>query len=81
MRKLFKGEKRAFKATEIKQIQVPLLDELSVKSVLDMVRNDPEVVAYFPDEYLKKLKPDRPFFFNTINTIHEGFLPQLIQHA
>ena len=81
MRKLFKGEKRAIKITEVKCINVPLLDELAVKNVLDMVRGDAEVVAHFPDEYLKKLKPDRVFFFNTINTVHPGFLPQLIDHA
>ena len=36
---------------------------------------------YFPDEYYKKLAPDRSFFFNTINTIYEGFLPSLISGA
>ena len=34
-----------------------------------------------PDEYFKKLTPDRAFFFNTINTVYSGFLPELISGA
>ena len=79
MRKLFKGEKRAFKVTDVRRIILPLIDELSCKAMLGMIKNDEEVLVYLPDEYLKKLKPDHIFFFNIINTVHPGFLPQLIE--
>ena len=46
-----------------------------------MVKKDEVMKQYLPDEYFKKLTPDRQFFFNTINTVYEGFIPELIQGA
>lgn len=78
---LFKGDKKAHKVTEVKHINVPKIDELGINKMLDMVRTDPLVKQYLPDEYYKKLTPDRSFFFNTINTLYDGFIPELISGA
>ena len=67
---LFKGEKKAHKVTDVKHIIVPKLDELGIKSMMEMVKGDGLVKQYLPDEYFKKLTPDRAFFFNTINTLY-----------
>ena len=60
--------------SDVLYINVPLLDELSVENVLKLINKDPDVVKTFPNEYLKKKKPDRAYFFNMINTVHPGFL-------
>ena len=78
---LLKGEKKANKISEVNHINVPKLDELGIKNMLEMVKGDPMVRQYLPDEYFKKLTPDRAFFFNTINTIYNGFIPELITGA
>ena len=70
-----------FKITDIKPIIVPKLEELSIKNIRSQTENDVNVREYMPDEYYKKLTPDRSFFFNTINTIYPGFLPSLISGA
>jgi len=78
---LFKGDNKAHKVTDVKHIIVPKIDELGIIKMLDMVRTDPLVKQYLPDEYYKKLTPDRSFFFNTINTLYDGFIPELISGA
>ena len=46
-----------------------------------MIKNDMEMKQYLPDEYYKKLTPDKTFFFNTVNTFYPGFLQALITGA
>ena len=72
---LFKGEKKAHKITDVKHIIVPKIEELGIKKMLEMIKDDMKLRQYLPDEYFKKLTPDRAFFFNTINTVYDGFLP------
>ena len=43
--------------------------------MLEMIKDDVKLKQYLPDEYFKKLTPDRGFFFNTINTMYDDFLP------
>ena len=75
------GDKKAYKVTDVKHINVPKLDELGIKSLMAMMKDDDLIRQYLPDEYYKKLTPDRQFFFNTINTIYDGFIPELIAGA
>jgi len=74
-------KKRVFKITAVKFIIVPKLDELSISKMKEMVKDDKELLEYFPDEFFKNKQPDRAFFFNVINTVYPGFLDQLISHA
>ena len=67
--------------TDVNHIIVPKIDELGIKNMLDMVKNDDNLKQYLPDEYFKKLTPDRQFFYNTINTVYGGFIPELITGA
>ena len=78
---LFADRKKAFKVTEVTYINVPLWDELSVSNMLQMIGEDDDARAYFPDGYWKKVKPDRSYVFNVLNTCHPGYLDQLISHA
>ena len=75
------GDKKLYKISDVKYIQVPLLDELSVDNMKKLIDKDKEVYKCFPDEYLKKKAPDRAYFYNIINTVHHGFLDQIIGHA
>ena len=37
---LFKGEKKAFRVTEVKHINVPKIDELGINKLMEMVKDD-----------------------------------------
>jgi hypothetical protein len=44
-------EKKLLKMSELKSVNVPKYDELSVKNLFPLIRTSPEVMAYFPDSY------------------------------
>ena len=37
---LFRGDKKAYKVTDVKHINVPKLDELGIKSLMAMMKDD-----------------------------------------
>ena len=78
---LFQGEKLLYKLNDIKYINIPKLDELSVPKILELIKDDVEMKKYYPDEYFDKKIPDRAFFYNTLNTKYPGFLASLVSHA
>ena len=67
---MFAEDKKAFKLSLVSFVNLPVLDELSVKNMMDMVRSDPIICEYLPDEYLGKKTPDRAFLMNIINTLY-----------
>ena len=67
--------KKLYKNKRINTVTVPRLQELSVLNILDIVKDDSELLKYLPDEYTNgKRKPDRDYLYNCINTLHPGFL-------
>ena len=81
IKKVFKGEKHLYRVNEINYITVPIIEELSVLKVLDMIKDDEHIKTFFPDEFFTKKTPERKFFFDVVNTVYEDFLPPLINHA
>ena len=52
--KVFRGEKKIFKVSEMKMIIVPKIEELSTKLILEQVKHVPDLLEYLPDNYEKK---------------------------
>ena len=52
IKKLYRGEKIIFKIQSVRFINVPKLEELSVTNMLKLVKDDKELLKYWPDEYL-----------------------------
>ena len=71
---MFADKKKAFKVTDVTYINVPLWDELSVANMLQMVGPEDDARAYLPEGYWKKVKPDRGYVFNVINTVYPGYV-------
>ena len=61
-------QKRLLKLSELRTVNVPKFDELSVKNIFPLIRQDAEVMLYFPDSYPKCREPDRTYTFNFLNT-------------
>ena len=67
--------------SELKSVNVPKFDELCVKNIFPLIRQDAEVMKYFPDEYPKGREPDRTYTFNVLNTMRNQYVQGIIKHA
>ena len=67
--------------SDLRQINVPKYDELSVKNLFLKVAENPEFMKYLPDRLPKDKLPDRVYFFNVLNTTHPEYVQKMIDHA
>ena len=81
LRQVFRDEKKLFKENDVKRINVPKFEEISIKAILKMYKDDEKVQSYLPEIKAKGKQLDRKFLFNIINTIYPTVLPELIAHA
>ena len=66
---------------DVRPIQVPHYDELSVKSMYPEFKKDEVFMSYFPDKYPAGKGPPREYFFNVLNTLRPDYLKQILAHA
>ena len=78
---VFAGQKKLLRVQEVKHINVPKLQELSLKSLGSSLKDDEQLALYLPSKWHEKGKLDRVWVFNVINSIHPGYLEQVIGHA
>lgn len=74
-------EKALFSMQEIKWVNVPLYDELSVKNLWPEMIQYPEFRRYMPDSLPKGRQIDRTYFFNIMMTLSPDYTGNLIMHA
>ena len=71
-------KKMLLKMSELKSVNVPKFDELSVKNIFPLIRQDVEVMKYFPDDYPKGREPDCTYTFNVLNTLRNQYVQEII---
>ena len=76
-----KNERGLLPLKELKQVNVPFYDELAIKHIYPLVKNDSKVMRYFPSKLPEGRLPDRDYFWNVLNTVNEPYVSQLIKHA
>jgi hypothetical protein len=81
LKTVFLNEKKLLKLSDVKFVQVPMYDELSVVTLWPLMQQDAEFMQYFPDKMPKGRMPDRDFFFNVLNTLQNPYCQALIKHA
>ena len=82
LKQVLAGQKKLYKSSEVKIINMPKYDELSCKNVSKLVRSDPHVQQYLKDEWCSDKQPvNKEYFFNVLNTCYPDYLPQLIKHS
>ena len=69
LKEVFLNHKKLLKLSDVKFVQVPMYDELSVVKLWPLMQQDVEFMQYFPDKMPKGRVPDREFFFNVLNTL------------
>ena len=67
--------------TSVSFINVPVYDEISVKSIIEMVKDDKIARSFLPDEYFENKTPDRAYLMNIVNTLYPDYMEQIINHA
>ena len=81
LKQVLANEKSLMKMSELKAVNVPKYDELSVKQVYPMIKQDPKVHKYFPDRYPEGRIPDRTYTFNVYHTVYPKYVQDMIKHA
>ena len=70
LKEIFVEEKFLLELNDVKRINVPLYDELSVVTLWPMMKEDKEFMVFFPSKMAKGRVPDREYFFNILNTFN-----------
>ena len=81
LKEIFVEEKYLLHLNDVKRINVPLYDELSVVTLWPMMKEDKEFMQFFPSKMAKGRVPDREYFMNILNTFRGDYLQQLMKHA
>ena len=78
---IFGEKKLLIRKKHVLWITAPKYDELSVKNLYKKLLALDNMEKYFPDYYAKGRVCDRDYMFNVANTLHQGVVQELIDHA
>ena len=81
LKEVFSEDKELLELINVRWINVPLFDELSVVNIWPMMKENKQIMKYFPNKLPKGRVPDREYFFNILNTFQPLYVDQIIQHA
>jgi hypothetical protein len=76
LQQVLRGEKLAFKDSEVDKILLPQYPELAV-GAFTLERADPRYAVYFPDVPLKRFR-DRNYFFRVLDKVGGGMIKRLV---
>lgn len=81
LKEVLAEDKDLLELKTVRWINIPLFDELSVVSIWPMVKENKQIMRYFPSKLPKGRVPDREYFFNILNTFQPLYVDQIIKHA
>jgi len=81
LKEVLAGQKQLMKKADVKAVQVPQYDELSVRNLWPEMKKDAHFLSFFPTKYPKDKGPPRDYFFDVLNTLYPEYLQQLMANA
>ena len=81
IKQLLTEEKKLLGLHEVRHVQVPRYDELSVKTFWPLMHPDAAFMQYLPDPTKDGRLPEREYFWNVLHTLRAPYVQRLIQHA
>ena len=81
LRQVLAEEKDLFAINDVRFINVPHYDEISVKRLWPPMQGCEDFMKYFPDKLPKGRLPNREYFFNILNTANNEYVTQISRHA
>ena len=79
LKEFLQGSKLLIKSAEVMHFNVPRYMELSTANLLDMVKEDEEVMKHLNYYDGKQRTIERGFFLGVIGTLHPNYLCELIK--
>ena len=67
-------KKKLLSLNEVKHVNVPHYDELSVKKWYPMLKEDENFFSYMPDATAEGRLPERIYFWNVANTVQNEYV-------
>ena len=74
LKQVIQGEKHLLRKAEVKHVDIPHYEELSVRNIYPMFKVNKRVMQYLPDKYAKGKGPPRDYFFNLLATLEPDYL-------
>ena len=74
-------EKALLQLDQVKYVNVPHYDELSVKKFWPILREDDTFMKYMPNQHKGDYLPERGYFWNVANTVQNSYVQQVIKHS
>jgi hypothetical protein len=74
-------EKRFLKRSELRTIEVPPYDELSVRSLYPGLETNKEFMKFMPNKLAKGKYVSRTYFFNVLYTLYPDHVTKMVAHA
>ena len=81
LKKVLSGDQKLLHITQVKFVNVPHYDELSVKSFFPRLQQDPEFMVFMPDPTPDSRVPDRSYFWNVLHTVRTEYMENVLNHA
>ena len=81
LKKILKDEKKLLPLADVKYVNVPRYDELSVKRFWPILRQDEKFMMYIPDKDYKSTSPAADYFWNVANTVQHEYVQNVIKYA
>ena len=81
LRQVLAEEKELMEINDVRFINVPHYDEISVKQLWPKMQGFEGFTKFFPDKMPKGRLPNREYFFNILNSASNEYVTQLIKHA
>ena len=78
---MLREKKKLLPLNEVKYVNVPHYEELSVKRFWPILREDEALMQYMPDFTTEDKIPDRVYFWNLANTVQNAYVQNVIKHA
>ena len=67
---------------KLKPVNIPRFEELSIKRIMPLIKDDPDVVKYYPDAFFEEgVVADRRYFFDVLATIRPDYVKDMVEHA
>ena len=77
LKEVFSGSKKLMPLNDVRYVNVPLYDELAVVKIWAYMKDDEELMKYFPSKFPRGRLPDRTYFYNIMNTVQGEYLQSL----
>ena len=69
LKQVLNEQKKLLPLTDVKYVNVPRYDELSVRKFWPILRDDESFMKFMPDKDNTHIFPERDYFWNVANTV------------